>query len=55
MDDAERLPILHPPHGLYDLTLPDDPTLKKFFEQCIETPDFQRSGSEREYVHLTTH
>ena len=53
MDDTERLPILHPPHGLYDLTLPDDPTLKKFFEQCVETPDFQRAGSEREQVHLT--
>ena len=53
MTEDVRLPVLHPPHGLYELTLPEDPDLRKFFEKCIETPDFQRAGSEREQVQLT--
>lgn len=39
-------------HGYDRLHLPDDPDLRKFFTNCMESLAFQGASSEREQVHL---
>lgn len=42
---------LQGPHSVNDLSLPEDPNLRAFFQRCMERPEFQSSRSEREQVH----
>lgn len=49
----KRYHSLHPPHGEAELFVPEAPLdMRRFFEQCINTFEFQSATSERAQVHL---